>query len=97
MIPTKADASRPFPETNQVLNECGLLEVGPVPDEMKRKRCSRIKLRGISNCVSEMLMQEDVVLFYAGLPFLAAMMDGNGSSKIALCKVIALKSNDRSR
>ena len=76
---------------DQILDECGLLEVRPVSLEAEGGRRAVIKSRRIRNNVVEVLMQEYVVRLDPKFPLVPAAVDGEGTFEISFAKRVVLK------
>jgi hypothetical protein len=76
VVPANACTDGPITETDQVLNESGLLQVRPIAHKAEPGRRTRVELRGVSDYVGEVFVQEEVVRFDTGLPLLIAVMNG---------------------
>src|ERR1035441_6544550 len=97
VVPANACTDGPITETDQVLNESGLLQVRPIAHKAEPSRRTRVELRGVGDYVGKVLVQEDVVRFDTGLPLLIAVMNGNRSFEVSLRKVVTLEGDDRRR
>src|SRR5438132_6385832 len=95
MVPAKARTCRPFAQSNNVLDEGGLLEVAPSAGKTEGRRRARIKLRRIGDHIIESFTQGGEVCLDTSLPFLPAVVDCDASFKILLPKTSVLSRDNR--
>jgi hypothetical protein len=104
MIPAKPGADGPIPQSDQVLDKCGLLKVRPAArirlsgnrkDECRRS--ARRKSRRIGDDITEIFVQKGVVRLDSEFPFVAPVIDGNRALEVAFAKPASSRPNRKDR
>ncbi len=94
VIPAEAGAYREFAETDLILDEGGLFEVGLVAGEGVGLRRVGIEVVGVGDEAVELFVEECVVGLDADFDFVAAFVDGDGAFEIALAEIVVLERDD---
>src|ERR1700730_2200969 len=94
VIPAKAGVDGPLAEMNQILEKARLFEIGTIAGEGKAWWSAGSKgIIGIvgagNDDVAEMFVKKNIVGLKAGLPFVAAVMDGNSGFNVSLFEIVA--------
>src|SRR6202050_347030 len=76
MVPAKPGADGPISQPDQILHESRLLQVRAIRQKAESRRSAGIKLGGICNSVSEILVRENIVGLDAEFPFVLAVNGG---------------------
>src|ERR1700683_240921 len=91
MVPAKPGADCPISQPDQILHKSRLLQVRAIRQKAESRRSAGIKLGGICNSVSEILVQENIVGLDSEFPFVPAVNRGDGALEIPFAKPIVLK------
>src|SRR5580658_2093489 len=101
VVPAQAGVDGPVAEVNEVLNVGSLFEVGTRAGERESSDGTRVEgitggiIRVGGDDVVVVFVEENVVGFNAGFPFLVAMVNRNRTIEISFLKVIVVDNDDR--
>ena len=99
VVPAKAGVDGPFAEMDEILDESGLFEIGAAIRKCEGRRSAGIeRIEGIvGTCgddIAEVFVEKEIVGFEAGLPLVAAVVDGDGGVEVSLFEVVVQKNSD---
>src|ERR1700733_219211 len=91
VIPAEASAHRPASQVEEILDECGLLEIRPLCGEGERERCSVVEMRGIGDDVARAFVKEDTVGLHTGPQLASAPVGHDQGLEVAFAEAVVLE------